>query len=225
MLRLRTIFSIPLLLSCAYLIAIVFSQKVHYAFNSSPLVYAPLALALFVPGCFVVAAATNSHKQELWRAVLLSVCSVTPLAIFYPWIIIPGDLGLATGDFLFFLGWLTKYPDLGSVNLEVLSGIFCVILASFLPALFAYFSIGSKPKIWLRAIILLVETLATIPLFVNLDRFLLLFGVFGYALLGHETYIRSNLLAVGPLLRLTALAIAIFMMLKPLAYRKRSKNI
>ena len=219
MLLLRQVLLLPAILSCGYLIAIVFNERVHDAFNTSPFVYGPLALALFMPVCFAVAAAiARSRKQELWRAALLSVCAVAPFAVFYPWVIIPGKIGLATGDFLFFLGWLTRYPNLGPLNVEVFLGICCVILASFLPALFAYCSMGAVPRRKRSKTslgILLVDVIVTIPLFANLDRSLLLFWVFGYTWLDGETHIRNVFLAIGPLLRLIALAIAVLVMLKP----------
>src|SRR5262245_9916714 len=65
--------------------------------------------------------------MALRRIVLLSPCFLAPLALLYPWVVVPGHVGLAVGGPAFFYGWLTKYPSLGPVNVVALLGVLCLL--------------------------------------------------------------------------------------------------
>ena len=93
-----------------------------------------------------------------------------PLSVIYPWTVAAGGLGPAAGGFPFFIDWLTKYPNWGPINYEVLLGILCVLGASSIPVAFAmYYVLARPPRMWVLGTILALDLIAFIPLMIDLD--------------------------------------------------------
>lgn len=80
--------------------------------------------------------------------ILTFPAMLAPLALIYPWAAIPGHMGVAFGRPRFFLHWLTKYPNLGPINYEVLLGILRILAASFVPAAFAIYRLAAGARRW-----------------------------------------------------------------------------
>jgi hypothetical protein len=74
-------------------------------------------------------------------------CLLAPLALFFPWAIVPSHIGLGAAGWPFFREWLTKHPNLGPINWEVAAGIVCVVAASWLPFAFgAHVVSAERPR-------------------------------------------------------------------------------
>ncbi len=152
---------------------------------------ATLFLLFFAPALLLgFAFVFTQHARILRRLAALSPCCLAPLAILGAWTVAPGP---GYGGFGYFLHWLTKYPNFGPINIEVLIGILCVLLSSLLPAAFASYAITQRPRRLLVLALVALELACLVAVIINLDFAMLFWGF---------TVIRSPTLFVGPVLRL-----------------------
>lgn len=137
---------VPLSLSVVYLAVVPFAPRVDDLVLHAVVEYAQLGLLFALPVALLVLARVHpAHAPAYRRFAMLSPCVLAPLAVLHAWTVglkAPGTFG----GFCFFLHWLTKYPNLGPVNWEVLLGILCVLGSSFIPALFALYAVSRAPR-------------------------------------------------------------------------------
>jgi hypothetical protein len=138
-------------------------------------------------------------KRFSAELVLLCPALLAPLALLFPWAAVVGHLGTELGGPEFFHQWLTKHPDLGPVNCEVLLGILCLLGASLAPTVLAIYRLMGGHR---RVVVLLLSAatvLAYLPVLIRLDLLLWVIG-----LLDAPSQLEA---ACGPLVRsLAALA-------------------
>jgi hypothetical protein len=142
----------------------------------------------------VVVGALLRARHRRWA--LLAPCFLAPLAVTSAWTAQPDHLGGASFEgFAFFLRWLTRYPNLGPVNRDVLLGILCVLGASSVPTGFGA-HVLRVPTMSRRVIAawLAVDLVAYLPVLVKLDGPAVATYV---SALGAGTH--SALLAPGPI--------------------------
>jgi hypothetical protein len=170
-------------------------QAEHRVSSSAVPLVAALLYAVSLMG--LLAAAVVKKDRGSVRMLALGVCGMAPLAVIYPWVCVPDNLGIGYAGYRFFLEWLHKHGP--AVNMKVLAGIACVLLASFVPAVYVVLCRVNKPRCRRTTIVilLLIETAAYIPVLVKLDWFLLLFSAVDLT--------GDPIAASGPLLRLAAL--------------------
>ncbi len=127
--------------------------------------------------------ARGRGPAALASRIVAAPALLAPLAVCFPWTVAPSHLGVAFGEFAFFLHWLTKYPDWGSVNREVLLGILCVLGCAFLPWLAAVLHLrrrgGRVAGMGLLGLVLIPYA----PVLIQLDLGLFLVGTFGAKLI------------------------------------------
>lgn len=141
--------------------------------------------------------------------ILAPPALLAPLALLFPWAAVPDNLGVGFGGPGFFWDWLTKYPNMGPINYEVLLGILCVTGASLLPAaLAAYRLSGGRRRLAERALTA-AALVVYVPVLIRLDKDLWLVGLLGApTLLGR---VAAPEAACGPLVRLLAVLATIAM--------------
>lgn len=132
--------------------------------------FLPLLIPAMVVGPAVAWLASGprlAHSRSV-RALAIP-CLLAPLAVTSAWAVVPSHLGVGYGGFEFFLRWLTKYPNLGPVNYEVLLGILCILGASSAPAFFALYRLrGGQGRAVLSGLLVL-QFVAYVPVLVRLD--------------------------------------------------------
>ena len=101
----------------------------------------PLAVVyvyLVSPGLAWIFARQSAEPKRYYGVLWLqTLCLLSPLVVVPAWTTTAGPLpGVGLANFGFFVGWLTRYPNLGPINYEVLLGIVCVLGTAILPALF-----------------------------------------------------------------------------------------
>lgn len=136
-------------------------------------------------------------KRFLW----LLPCWLAPLSLRAAWVAVADHLGLALGGYEFFVGWLTKYPNFGPYNRDVLLGMICVVGLALLPPVFGVLAlcIYSTP-LWVLRTLAVSQAILYVPVLVRLDLGLLVVGVLPPA--DHEALI-------GPFLRIASLIVMI----------------
>lgn len=135
----------------------------HDAAMDFPLPIATVSAAIGTAGTSYV---IGDARLRLGAVLLL--CSTAPLALLYPWVVAAGPLPGSFGGFSYFLGWLTRYPNWGPVNIEVLAGMVAVLATGFLPALAAALAVVGTPRRVILGTIALA-LLAYVPVLVRLD--------------------------------------------------------
>lgn len=155
-----------------------------------------VVLELAVP-LFLLAARRPERPADLWRVP----CLLAPLATIYPWAVVPSHLGMAVGGLPLFLGWLTRYPNFGPVNGEILLGIGCVLGASAMPVLFAELARRRPGRPGLLLGVLLLGLVPYVPVLLRLDIELVLAGILGVPSLFSDAPISMPWLAAGPGMR------------------------
>ena len=161
----------------------------------------------------------RAHSSRLRFAAFLVPCFLAPLALLYPWTIAPSHLsGISWGGARFFLHWLTKYPNFGPVNLEVLAGIAAMLCLGFLPVLFGVLALRRSRLMALISIVCVIW-IAYVPIIIRLDSNLILAGLIGTA--DHSVLF----LMYGPIIRLMAaiatLALLVFYHKKGISIKKQ----
>lgn len=147
----------------------------------------------------------------LWRRddtnqnVLLVPCTIAPLAALGPWTIAPSHLGgAALGHIPFFFSWLTRYPNLGSINYEVLLGIGAMLGACSMPAFFAFYALNARSaRPAILGIFIALHLVPYVPVLVRLDVPQMAFG-FMFAHDEPASVLTALSIMSGALLRLLA---------------------
>ena len=168
----------------------------------------PIALALFLAQ-FIFSA---NYKKY----INLAICTIAPIALMFPWAVVPGKFGFAPQGPPFFLSWLTKYPDFGAVNLEVLAGIGALMTAGFLPVIFTLMVLRNSGFVTL-IFLLGIMLLAYAPVLIVLDLVMWLFMILGPT--------ASSLTSFGPLLRLLAVLSMAILTWQTYKQRESTKNV
>ena len=107
------------------------------------------------------------------KLAMLIPLIMAPFSILGHWSIWESNSGIT-----FFLKWLTKYPNFGPINYEVLLGIICIVMCSVIPVVFAfYFLRVKKCKSVNLIIIILLDLLFYIPVIIRLDFISLGFAI------------------------------------------------
>lgn len=162
-----------------------------------------LALAVVLLG-----ASFRDGKARLRVAALVFACAAAPVALVYPWAVATRFPG-AVGDVSYFLGWLTRYPNFGPVNIEVLAGIAAVVTTGFLPALAAALFLLRAPRRALQAAAA-VSLIAYFPVLVRLDVDLLRIADIWF-----DQFHYRPVPVYGPAIRAMAVAAALALALSP----------
>jgi len=210
-------------------LVVAFAFLVHEAATGIGVVnavtYWTIYLELLVPIALVLWKLRASNDDPLGTAqlALLCPCFLAPLSIVYPWTVAPTHLGVGYGGFTFFLRWLTKYPNLGPVNYEVLLGMLCVLGSSSMPVLFAAYTLYRKaPTIAVSAFILLASLVPFVPAFVRLDLDLVRMGLAGAPSLVSYDRVPLAFALYGPLMR--SLALGSMALLVGVRFNRRSPS-
>lgn len=133
----------------------------------------PVLLGVMIVGLPVLAIlfAKKGHDRPIARAALM-LTLLSPLTVMLPWAAAPSHIGIGLGNFSFFVHWLTKYPNLGPINYEVLLGMLCVLGSATMPALYA------ASRLWagddderssLSFVLFVLHLVAYLPVLVRLD--------------------------------------------------------
>ena len=163
----KTVWILPCLLSCAYLLGDALNQRTEYYINTT-IIPELLLIIIAAVVVFYLLYAIIKRDNKYIIYCCLSICSLTPFSAMYPWVISPGHLGIGFGGFNFFIEWLTKYPDFWKINIEVLIGIICFITASFVPGIFSCIYVRKKSR-GILALLAIVEIVFYAPVLVKLD--------------------------------------------------------
>lgn len=188
----QAVLLLPFGAAVAYLMLRMFDgYPVHPGVSLALSVLLVLTPVLLIISAFIV----RQHARILRRLAALSPCSLAPLAILNAWTLAPG-FPYAYGGYGFFIHWLTKYPNFGPINFEVFLGIACVLLSSFLPALFASYAITQYPRRLPVLALVALELPCLVAVIINLDFALLLAG---FTIMSPSHF-------MGPVLRLAGAA-------------------
>jgi len=134
----------PFLISLAWLLATICGLELRVPEKLLGLI---VGLSFLLPVATMFTARRSAKlATNLQPLAILTPCFLAPLSVLHVWTIGPSNIGLGTGGFRFFLGWLTKYPDFGPVNFEVLLGTLCVLGAGAMPVGFALYALMSEKK-------------------------------------------------------------------------------
>jgi hypothetical protein len=136
-----------------------------------------LVTLLALPVSFALTA-RGRGSRALASRIVATPALLAPVAVCFPWTVAPSHLGLAFGEFGFFVHWLTKYPGWGAVNHEVLLGILCVLGCAFLPWLAAVLRVLERGGRAAQGVLLGLVLIPYIPVLVRLDVGLFIAGVF-----------------------------------------------
>lgn len=130
---------------------------------------------------------------------------LAPLALLCPWAAVPDHLGVGFGGPRLFIHWLTKYPNAGPINAEVLAGILCVLGAAVAPLALGIYRLAGGARRSVALSLALATLVAYVPVLLRLDVDLVRFGLLGApSLVGP---VESHEALGGPLVRgLAALA-------------------
>lgn len=164
---------IPLFIALIYLLtAVAFKiDSVFYDtfwFDLPPLVLVTASF-IWIYRKFVL---RRTLSSDFW----LYLCFLAPFALWYPWVITGGSTDPGYGGVLHFMTWLTKNPNFGSVNLQVLIGIVCMIAITVLPPVYAFHALSDKPHMGRLLVIYSICLIAFMPVLVRLDLMLWVTG-------------------------------------------------
>ena len=164
---------IPLFIALIYLLtALAFKiDSVFYDtfwFNLPPLVLLTASF-IWLYRKFVL---RRTLSNDFW----LYLCFLAPFALWYPWVITSGSADPGYGGILHFMEWLTKNPNAGGVNIQVLVGIICKITITVLPPIFAFHALSDKPVMSRLLVIYSICLIAFMPVFIRLDLMLWITG-------------------------------------------------
>jgi hypothetical protein len=185
---------LPLAVSVVYLLVCPAWYNLDSFLMSSSAAYVQMVLLVALPILALFRPCSRIFGCSRISLSSLIVCSLVPLAVLDAWVPAPGFPG-ALGGYRYFLHWLTKYPNFGPINIEVLLGLVCVLMASFIPAVFAIFASAGRLRPSIALAIIAGELLFLVPVILSLDIGLLLAGV----------SFKSPLHFMGPVLRFTGL--------------------
>lgn len=211
-------FLIPLFVAVIYLFTAT-AFKTDSVFSGTIFFHLPpLVLTLFPVVWLILkyGLRSNQPSREFW----LYMCFLSPFAVIYPWVITSGTPSAGYGGFLYFIEWLTKHPNLGPINIQVLIGTVCVIGIALLPAIYAYQALAEKPELGKLIFYLSLFLLFFAPVFIRLDLMLWLSGWSGEPLSANNGGARQGLaLLYGPLLHTAPLFVMIWHVTATIAHK------
>lgn len=153
-----------------------------------------LALAVPVGGLIL---RRRGHAQPFSTAALY-VALASPLSVILPWVVAPTRIGLGFANFGFFVEWLTRYPNLGPINYEVLFGILCVLGTASLPAFYAMARLWGRESL-VPTVLFVLHLVVYVPVVVRLDYELflvsLMYGTLGPFVFGSGALMRALMLS------------------------------
>ncbi len=143
----------------------------------------PTLLAGMVLGLPIVAGVfwKRGDAHPIARAALI-ITLLSPLSVVLPWASVPANIGLGLANFAFFAEWLTKYPNFGPINYEVLLGILCICGSATMPAVYAASRLwGDDDNRSLSVVLFVLFLVAYLPVLFRLDlESLLVWGAASY---------------------------------------------
>ncbi len=136
------------------------------------------ALACLVALPVVLALTARARGVSVLASRLIAAPALlAPVSVCFPWAAVPSHLGVAFGELPLFLEWLTRYPNRGSINVEVLLGILCILGCAFLPWLSAALLLSHRSSRPTHAVLLALVLIPYIPVAIQLDLRLLATGL------------------------------------------------
>ncbi|MDH5327557.1 MAG: hypothetical protein OEZ68_01455 [Gammaproteobacteria bacterium] len=185
----QLLFVTPLFIAVIYLITALI-YRVDNVFAGTVFFHLPPLLMLFIPAVYVLQR-LGMLQLRLPSNLWLYSAFLAPLALLYSWVM--AGQPLTAQGYLFFMDWLSRDPNVGPLNFQVLFAISCMLGGAFLPSLFALRALSS---IDIRGLLILffINIVVFIPVFVKMDL-LLWYAAFS----SHPN--TSLSLAYGPLLR------------------------
>lgn len=199
--------AIPLLLAAATLI----DGFLNPGSSGRSWLVPALLCVVALPG--VLAFMTRGLSARVLASRLVAVPALlAPLSVAFPWTVTPSHFGVEFGGFGFFVEWLTKYPTLGPINVEVLLGLLGILGCAFLPWLSAALVLSHRSSRITRAVLLGLVLIPYLPVLIRLDVVLFTMGV----LFKGPAFVPDPPIwvAFGPLLRLTGILSMALMMFK-----------
>ncbi|NNG00235.1 MAG: hypothetical protein HKM93_12695 [Desulfobacteraceae bacterium] len=101
--NIRILMLLPLLFAAGHLVSTTIDIEALHFLTVSPGRILPLVMAVLMPVCFAVAAMISNRRNLEYRLLtVLSLCASAPLAVLYPWAIVPGGLGPGLVGYPFF---------------------------------------------------------------------------------------------------------------------------
>lgn len=197
-------FLIPLFIALIYLLtALAFKTDTVFHgtfwFDLPPLV---LIIASFI-GLYRKYVLRKTLSNSFW----LYLCFLAPFALWYPWVI-TGSKNQGYGGILYFMQWVSKHPNFGPFNIQVLIGIFCMIAIAVLPAVYAFHALSDKPRMSRLLLLYSICLIAFMPVFIRLDLMLWITGLSGGTLQTNGSATLHGLSFVyGPLLHTVPLGV------------------
>jgi len=169
-------FLIPQFIAWIYLLTALAFQT-DSVFHSTFWFYIPPLIIFTAPvmGLILKHGLHAVRDNSFW----LYLCFLAPFAILYPWVLTGGHSYPGYGGFLYFMEWLTKYPNLGPVNIQVLIGLVCIIAVGILPSFYAYQALSEKPRVANLLLLFSLCLIAFAPVFIRLDLMLWITGFSG----------------------------------------------
>ena len=146
-------------------------------------------------------------RRTLSNDFWMYLCFLAPFALWYPWVI-TGATEPGYGGVLYFAEWLTKNPNVGAFNLQVLIGMICMITIVVLPPFYAFHALSDKPRMSWLLLLFSISLLAFMPVFMRLDLMLWITGFGGgTSQINANSVIQGMDLLYGPLLHTAPLTI------------------
>jgi hypothetical protein len=194
---------IPLFIALIYLLTAL-AFKTDQVFYGTLWFDLPPAL-LFIASFIWVYRKFVLHRNlssDFW----LYLCFLAPFALWYPWVITNGSNDPGYGGFLYFVQWLSKHPNVGPVNIQVLIGMLCMLAISVLPSVYAFHALSDRPRMGRLLVLYSIGLMAFVPVLIRLDLMLWITGFSGSPSQTGDG-LESMALTYGPLLHTAPLAI------------------
>lgn len=214
------LFLIPVFISSIFLFSALAFQSDDIFYNTLLFHLPPLILVLMPIAWLVLK--YGMKREDLPQHFWLYLCFLAPFAVMYPWVVSNGSALGGLGGILYFMEWLTKNPNFGTINLEVLTGIVCVISIAFFPAIFAYKALEDKPNVSILMLLFIGNLIMFVPVFIRLDLMLWVTGLNSDNIPADST-IHGLGVVYGPLLHTVPLVIMISYILY-ITFRKPSHS-
>ncbi len=131
----------------------------------------PVLLSAMVLGLPILAAVywKRGEAHPIARAALICTL-IAPLSVVPSWAVVPSGLGPGLANFAYFAQWLTKYPNFGPINYEVLLGILCICGSATMPTIYAASRLwGEEDNRSLSFVLFVLHLIAYVPVLLRLD--------------------------------------------------------
>ncbi|MDC7126665.1 MAG: hypothetical protein PQJ46_13930 [Spirochaetales bacterium] len=101
------------------------------------------------------------------NVLVIILFSFAPVFTAFHWVFAPSHFGIGSGGLLFFIEWLTKYPNAWGINYQVLFGIICVLgYHLFIAIIPCNFENMTYKFAWLS---IMLASLLYLPILIRLD--------------------------------------------------------